>query len=137
MTKIVLADDHQVVRRGLKALLSTESDFDIIGEAGDGLETVDLVTRLQPDVLVLDLMMPGINGIEVTRQLDNYSPKISIIILSMHDNRAYVKEALNSGAMAYVLKESPPEEVITAIREVISGRQYLCTLLSHLADLKN
>jgi two-component system, NarL family, response regulator NreC len=132
MTKIVLADDHQVVRRGIKTLLSTESDFDIIGEAGNGLETVDLVTKLQPDILVLDLGMPGINGLEVTRQLDKSSPRTGILILSMYNNQAYVVEALLCGAKAYIVKEASSEELVKAIREVIAGHRYLSTSLSPL-----
>ncbi|MDD5702285.1 MAG: response regulator transcription factor [Dehalococcoidales bacterium] len=133
MINIVLADDHQVVRKGLKALLSAEMDFNIIGESGDGLETVKLVEELQPTVLVLDLMMSGINGLEVTRQLNKKYPGLGIIILSMHSNEAYVLEALRSGAKAYILKESPPEELIRAIREVSSGRRYLSSPLSEKA----
>jgi DNA-binding NarL/FixJ family response regulator len=130
MLKIILADDHQVVRKGLKALLSSETDLTIVGEAGDGLETVKLVEQLQPDVLILDLMMAGINGLEVTRQLQKKCPQTGIVILSMHSNEAYVLEALRSGAKAYILKESPPEELVRAIREVASGRFYLCSQLS-------
>jgi two-component system, NarL family, response regulator NreC len=130
MTKIVLADDHQVVRRGIKTLLSTESDFDIIGEAGNGLETVDLVTKLQPDILVLDLGMPGINGLEVTRQLDKSSPGTGILVLSMYNNQAYVTEALLCGARAYIVKEASSEELVPAIREVIAGHRYLSASLS-------
>lgn len=130
MVNILLADDHEVVRKGLKALLSAEPDFNIIGEAGDGIDTVELVSKLQPDILVLDLMMPGMNGLEVTRRLTKKNPDVGIIILSMHSNEAYVLEALRSGARAYVLKESPPEELILGIREVVAGHQYLSSPLS-------
>jgi two-component system, NarL family, response regulator NreC len=133
MINIILADDHQVVRKGLKALLSVEHDFNIVGEAGDGLETVKMVEQLQPDVLILDLMMAGINGLEVTRQLNKKNPKTAIVILSMHSNEAYVLEALRSGARAYILKESPPEELVRAIREVSSGRRYLSSPLTERA----
>jgi DNA-binding NarL/FixJ family response regulator len=133
MINIILADDHQVVRKGLKALLSVEQDFNIVGEAGDGLETVKLVEQLQPDVLILDLMMAGINGLEVTRQLNKKNPRTGIVILSMHSNEAYVLEALRSGARAYILKESPPEELVRAIREVSSGRRYLSSPLTERA----
>jgi two-component system response regulator NreC len=133
MINIVLADDHQVVRKGLNALLSAEADFSIVGEAGDGLETVQLVERLRPDILVLDLMMSGINGLEVTRQLNKKGVKTGIVILSMHNNEAYVLEALRSGARAYILKDSPPEELTRAIREVSSGRRYLSSPLTELA----
>jgi len=129
----MLADDHQVVRKGLRALLSSEPDFKIIGEAGDGLETVKLVEELQPDVLVLDLMMGGINGLEVTRQLNRKNPKTGIVILSMHSNEAYVLEALRCGAKAYILKESSPEELVRAIKEVSNGRRYLSAPLTERA----
>jgi two-component system, NarL family, response regulator NreC len=133
MIKIVLADDHQVVRKGLKALLSAEPDFNIVGEAGDGLETLRLVEDLHPDILVLDLMMAGINGLEVTRQLNKKVPQVGIVILSMHSNEAYVLEALRCGAKAYILKESPPEELVRAVREVFAGRRYLSSPLSERA----
>jgi DNA-binding NarL/FixJ family response regulator len=133
MIKIVLADDHQVVRKGFKVLLSIEPDLEIVGEAGDGLETVKLVEKLQPDILVLDLMMSGINGLEVIRQLMKKNTKIGIVILSMHSNEAYVLEALRSGAKAYILKESPPEELVHAIREVHAGRRYLSSPLTERA----
>jgi DNA-binding NarL/FixJ family response regulator len=133
MIKIILADDHQVVRKGLKALLTSESEFDVVGEANDGLEAMQLTERLQPDVLILDLMMAGINGLEVTRQLNKKFPKIGIVILSMHSNEAYVLESLRSGARAYVLKESPPEELVHAVKEVFAGRRYLSNPLSERA----
>jgi two-component system, NarL family, response regulator NreC len=133
MIKIILADDHQVVRKGLKALLTSESEFSVIGEANDGLEAMQLTENLQPDVLILDLMMAGINGLEVTRQLNKKFPKIGIVILSMHSNEAYVQESLRSGARAYVLKESPPEELVHAVKEVFAGRRYLSNPLSERA----
>jgi two-component system, NarL family, response regulator NreC len=133
MINIILADDHQVVRKGLRALLSSEPDFSVVGEAGDGLETVQLVEQVQPDILVLDLMMSGINGLEVTRQLSKKGIKTGIVILSMHNNEAYVLEALRSGARAYILKDSPPEELTRAIREVSSGRRYLSSPLTERA----
>jgi two-component system, NarL family, response regulator NreC len=133
MINIVLADDHQVLRKGLKALLTTEPDFKIIGEAGDGLETVKLVEQLHSDILILDLMLTGINGLEVTRQLSKKCPETNIIILTMHSNEAYVLEALRLGAKAYILKEANPEELIHAIREVMAGRRYLSSILSERA----
>jgi len=133
MIRIILADDHQVVRKGLKALLSAEPDFQIIGEAGDGLEALNQVEEFHPDVLVLDLMMAGINGLEVTRQIHKKGLGTGVVILSMHSNEAYVLEALRSGAKAYILKESPPEELIRAIREVFAGRRYLSAPLSERA----
>ncbi len=130
MINIILADDHKVVRKGLKALLGAESDFCIVGEAGDGTEAVDLVEKLQPDILVLDLMMPGMSGLEVARRLSQNKSRTGIVILSMHNNEGYVTEALRTGARAYVLKDSPPEELIFAIREVTAGRCFLSSSLS-------
>ncbi len=122
---ILLADDHQVVRLGLRALLEAEADFEIVGEASDGLEAKALVERLQPDLLILDLMMPGLNGMEVTRQARQLAPKTKIIILSMQANEAYVLEALRNGASGYVLKQSDMAELVQAIRQVLEGRDYL------------
>lgn len=133
MTTIVLADDHHVVRQALRALLETEPDFHVIGEAGDGLETVRLVERLQPDSLVLDLMMGDINGLEVTRQVSKRSPRTRVVILSMYGNEAYVVEALRVGAKAYVLKESTSGELVRAIREAVAGRHYLGPPMSEQA----
>lgn len=133
MTTIILADDHRVVRQGLRALLEVEADFKIIGESGDGLETIQLVEQLRPDVLVLDLMMGGINGLEVARQLSKRVAKTSIVILSMHNNEAYVIEALKAGAKAYVLKEATSAELVRAVREAAIGRRYLSAPLSEQA----
>jgi two-component system response regulator NreC len=130
---VVLADDHQVVRQGLRALLEAESDFEVIGEAGDGLEAVQLAERLRPGVLVLDLMMPGLSGLQVTRQVSRRSPHTRIVILSIHANEAYVLEALQNGASAYVLKKSSVDELVRAIREVTAGRRYLSPPLSEHA----
>jgi two-component system, NarL family, response regulator NreC len=129
MIKIILADDHHIVRKGLKALLSYEADFQIIGEAADGREAIELVKRLEPDVLVLDLMMPVLNGLETTVELSASGLKTAIIILSMHSNEAYIFEALRSGAKAYILKDNTSDELITAIREVYAGHSYLGTSL--------
>jgi two-component system, NarL family, response regulator NreC len=132
-TTIVLADDHAVVRQGLRALLEKEPGFSIVGEAADGLKVADLVKSLSPSVLVLDLMMPGLGGLDVTRQVVRRSPQTRIVILSMHANDAYVLEALRSGAAAYVLKDSSASELVRAIREVTAGRRYLTPPLSESA----
>ena len=132
-TTIVLVDDHRIVRQGLNALLTAERDFTVIGEAGDGLEALDLVRRLGPDVVVLDLMMPGLNGLEVARQLRKQAAKTKIVILSMYDDEGFVLEALSNGASAYVLKDAGSADLVQAVREVAAGRRYLSPPLSDRA----
>ncbi len=133
MTTIVLADDHHIVRQGLRALLEGQPDFQLVGEAGDGLEAIQLTERLKPDVLIIDLMMPSLNGLEATRQLGQRSPHTRVVILSMHANEAYVLEALRNGAAGYVLKDSSAADLVQAVREVIAGRRYLSSPLSERA----
>ncbi len=133
MTTIVLVDDHHVVRQGLRALLEAEPDFSVIGEAADGLAVVDLVDRLQPDVLIVDLMMPGLNGLDITRQVSQRSPQTQVIILSMYANEAYVVEALRNGATGYVLKDANVADLVRAVREATAGRRYLSPPLSDRA----
>ncbi len=130
---ILLADDHPVVRQGLRLLLEEEADFRVIGETGDGLEVIGSVERLRPDVLVLDLMMPGLSGLEVARQVQLQSTATRVVILSMYTSVPYVAESLAAGAKAYVLKKSTAEELVHAIRQVVAGRQYLSPALSEEA----
>jgi two-component system, NarL family, response regulator NreC len=132
-TTILLADDHTIVRRGLRAMLESEEDLAVIGEATNGLEVAECVNRLQPDVLVLDIMMPGLNGLEVTRKVSECSPQTRIIILSTYSNEAYVSEALRSGAVGYVLKAASTAELVHAVRAVMAGTRYLSPPLSDLA----
>jgi DNA-binding NarL/FixJ family response regulator len=132
-TTIVLADDHRIVRQGLRALLSAEEDFSVIGEADDGREALEVVRRFNPDVLVLDLMMPGLNGLEVARQVHKHWPKVGIVVLSMHDDEGFVLEALANGVSAYVLKDSNSSDLVLAVREVAAGRRYLSPPLSDRA----
>lgn len=133
MTTIILADDHPIVRRGLRSVLEVEKDFSLIGEAGDGIEAVRLVENLTPNILITDMMMPGLTGLEVTRQVRHRVPKVKIIILSMHAAESYVLEALRNGANGYVLKDSAADELVHAIREVLAGRRYLSSQLSERA----
>jgi DNA-binding NarL/FixJ family response regulator len=130
---IVLADDHQMVREGLRALLDAEPDCQVVGEAADGLATLELVERLTPDIVVVDVLMPGMNGLEAARQITQRSPRTQIVILSMHANEAYVSEALRAGAEAYVLKDASSEELVRAVRQVSAGRRYLSPPLSERA----
>jgi two-component system response regulator NreC len=130
---IILADDHPVVRRGMCALLEHERDFCIVGVAADGLETVDLTERFKPDVLLLDLMMPGLSGLEVLRILRERSPRTRIVILSMHSSSGFVVQALQNGAIGYVLKESTDESLVHAVRETAAGRRFLSPPLTEIA----
>ena len=133
MTTVVLADDHAIVRHGLRALLEMEPGIKLVGEAEDGLETVRLVEQLSPDVLIVDLMMPGLGGLEVTRQVRRSSPQTRVVILSMHANEAYVLEALRNGALGSVLKGSQVVDLVQATRAVAAGRRYLSAPLSERA----
>ncbi len=111
MTTIVLADDHKIVRQGIKAMLEKEADFNVIGEATDGLEAVKIVKHLQPDILVSDRTMHGLGGTEVTRQLVNESTKTRVVILSVSNNIGYVNAALKAGARSYILKEDGVDQL--------------------------
>ncbi len=130
MTTIILADDHQILRQGLRKLLEEEPGFHVIGETGDGIEATQLVERLKPDILVVDMIMPGLNGLDVIRSVRQRSEHTRIIVLSMHANEAYVIEALRQGASGYLLKESSSTELIRAVREVVTGRRYLTAALA-------
>jgi DNA-binding NarL/FixJ family response regulator len=133
MTTIVLADDHQLVRQGLRALLEAEPDFSVIGEASDGFAALEVVKRVRPNVLVLDLMMPGLNGLEVARQLSKHATHTKVVVLSMYNSEGYVLESLANGASAYVLKDSDSADLVHAVREVMAGRRYLSPPLSDRA----
>jgi DNA-binding NarL/FixJ family response regulator len=127
---IVLADDHRILRQGVRALLESEQGFRVLAEAKDGLEAIRMVERFHPDVLVLDLVMPEMNGLEVTRVVRKNFPKTNIVILTMQAAEAYILEALNAGAKGYIIKDSGSEELVHAIREVVEGRHYLGPPLS-------
>lgn len=127
---ILVADDHPIVRQGLRHLLEVESEFRVVGEAEDGIKALQLIERLKPDILVLDMMMPSLNGLEVLRRIKKISPITRTIILSMQSADAYVFEALKNGAAGYVLKETGPSELVNAVHEVIQGNQYLSPKLS-------
>jgi len=122
---ILLAEDHLIVRQGLRALLGSVPEYCLVGEAGDGPEALQKVEQHCPDVLVLDVMMPGLNGLEVARQTRQRSPRTQIVFLSMHANEAYVLEALRAGAAAYVLKQSSSDDLMKAINAVMNGERYL------------
>ena len=124
-TRIVLVDDHQIVRVGLKSLLERETGFQVVGEAGDGREALAVVDELDPDVVIMDIAMPGLNGIDATIRIRADKPLVKIIILSMHLERAYIVETLRAGASGYLLKERAVDELIPAINAVTAGRKFL------------
>jgi DNA-binding NarL/FixJ family response regulator len=130
---IVIADDHHIVRRGLRALLQAERDIEVVGEAANGLEAVAAVDRLKPRVLLLDLMMPGIGGLEVARQVRRRSPDTRVVILSMYASEGYLLEALKNGVSAYVLKGADTADLLTAVREAAAGRRHLSAIQSERA----
>ena len=130
---IVLAEDHHMVRQGLKLVLEQEKGFRLVGEASDGLEAIRLVEANKPGVLVLDLMIPRLHGLDVTRQVRKNCPGTRVIILSMHADEPYVVEALRNGASGYVLKDSTGGELVKAVREVAAGKRYLSPTLAERA----
>jgi len=123
--RVILADDHTLVRAGIRALLEKLPEVKVIGEAGDGREVLDLVRSHQPDVVLLDIAMPGLNGLEAAERMAGDFPKIRIIILSMHNNEEYVLRALKAGAAGYLLKKAATTELATALHEVVRGEIYL------------
>lgn len=133
---VLLADDHPIVRQGMRNLLDAEADLSVVGEAEDGLQTVQLAEQLKPDVVVVDMMMPRLNGLEAIRQITTRLPNTRCIVLSMQSADPYIVQALKAGASGYVLKDSGPSEVIGAIHQVLSGKRYLSPQLSEkLIDL--
>lgn len=123
--RVLLADDHRVVRQGLRALLTAQPDIAVVGETGDGRETVQLAESLQPDVVVIDISMPLLNGIEATRQIVSHTPGMAVVVLSMHGGDEYIIQALQAGATGYVLKQSADTELLMAIRAAQRGESFL------------
>ena len=130
--RIVLADDHQIVRLGLRSLLEAEPDIQVVGEADNGEATLKLVQELTPDVVIMDISMPDLNGIEATRRILAKSPAIKIIALSMHSDSLFVLNMLKAGASGYLLKDCALEELVKAIRTVVRQQTYLSLSISHL-----
>jgi DNA-binding NarL/FixJ family response regulator len=123
--RIVLADDHSVVRAGLKALIDAEPDMEVVGEADDGVEVLAEADRARPDVVVLDLSMPRLNGLDAAQQLRERAHELRVLVLSVHEDATYLRRALEAGANGYVLKRAAAESLIGAIREVGAGKVYL------------
>jgi DNA-binding NarL/FixJ family response regulator len=131
--RVVLAEDHQIVRQGLRSLLENADGYEVVGETGNGLEIEPLVARLRPHIVVADVVMPGLNGIEATRRIRRRYPETHVVVLSMHADEPFVLEALGAGASAYVLKDTTATELIRAINEASTGRRYLSSPLSDRA----
>ena len=129
--RILLADDHAVVRQGFKMILAAQSDMEIVGEAANGREAVELAQQLSPDVVVMDVSMPELNGIEATRRLASSVPHARVVALSMHKDSVYVREILRAGARGYLLKDSGAADLVAAIRAVASGESYLSPAVSN------
>jgi len=128
--RVLLADDHTLVRAGLRKLLESMPDFEVVGEAGDGLALLAMAEKLQPGLVLMDIAMPGLNGIETTARLVKAWPGIRVLILSMHQNEEYVRQALRHGAMAYLLKDAAPMELELALTAVLRGETYLSPAVS-------
>ena len=133
---VLLADDHPIVRQGMRNLLDAEAGLSVVGEAEDGLQTVQLAEQLKPDIVIVDMMMPRLNGLEAIRQIRSRLTNTRCIVLSMQSADPYIVQALKAGASGYILKDSGPNEVINAIQQVLSGKRYLSPQLSEkLIDL--
>jgi DNA-binding NarL/FixJ family response regulator len=129
--RILLADDHAVVRQGFRMILAAQPDMEIVGEAGNGREAVELAERLKPEVVVMDVSMPELNGIEATRRLAASTPHSRVLALSMHKDSVYVREILRAGARGYLLKDSVADDLVSAVRAVGSGEGYISPRVSN------
>ena len=133
MITVVLADDHPLVRRGLRAVLEAEEDIEVLAEAGDGLDALAQVERHRPHVLVIDLAMPRMTGLEAARRAGELPASPRVVMLSMHADEPYVLDALRAGALAYVLKDSGADELVRAVRAAARGERYLSAILTQRA----
>src|SRR5690348_11155210 len=123
--RILLADDHTILRAGLKMMLNAQPDMEVIGEAQDGRQSIQEAQKLQPDIILMDITMPDMNGIEATRQIKKLMPEVKVLMLTMHEHDEYVFQALRAGASGYMLKEAADTELITALHVIQSGQFYL------------
>jgi DNA-binding NarL/FixJ family response regulator len=125
--RIILADDHVVVRQGLRSLIDQERDMRVVGEAGDGLQLLDLVKKLRPEVVLVDVKMPNLNGLDAAEEIQRRFPDTHTVILTMHADRSYVERAMQASVFGYVLKDEDITEICTAIRHAAQGDRYLST----------
>jgi DNA-binding NarL/FixJ family response regulator len=128
--RIVLADDHAMFRRGMKKILQDEDAIEVVGEAGDGLELLEVLKHVKPDMVILDLSMPNLRGLEATREIKATYPHIKVLVLTMHRDKEYVRYAISAGAEGYLLKEEADTELFAAIKKIRSGECYISPILS-------
>jgi two-component system, NarL family, response regulator NreC len=129
-TRVLLADDHSVVRGGFRRILDAQQDMEVVGEVSNGREAVEQATLLQPDVIIMDVTMPELNGIEATRRIAESVPRARVLALSMHRDSVYVREILRAGARGYILKDSSEADLVSAVRAVAQGEGYLSPAVS-------
>ncbi|MCK5832387.1 response regulator transcription factor [bacterium] len=132
MIRILIVDDHQIIRQGIIELLSRYPDFEVVGETGEGKKAVELAGELTPDIVIMDIAMPGMNGIEATRKIISANPEAKIIALSMYSDKSFITEILRDGAKGYLMKDCAFEELDKAIRVVLEGRTYLSSTISEI-----
>ena len=130
MTRILLADDHALVRQGLSMILAAQPDMEIVGQAGNGQEALELAEKLKPDIVIMDVAMPGLNGIEATRRISVALPRTRVLALSMHKDSVYVREILRAGARGYLLKDSGDADLVAAVRAIAKGEGYISPAVS-------
>jgi DNA-binding NarL/FixJ family response regulator len=130
--KIILADDHEILRHGLSKSFEQENDIEVIGQASDGHSAVDLARELSPDVIIMDIGMPDLNGVEATRKIVKNHPRVKVIGLSMHSSDKYVREMFKAGASGYLLKNCPFEELVEAVRTVAAGKTYISSSIGDM-----
>ena len=128
--RVLLAEDHTIVRQGIAVLLRTESDMEVVGEASNGIEAVDLAKKLRPDVILMDIGMRQLNGLEATREIKKLFPSMKILVLTMHDNEEWIFQILRAGASGYLIKDLAMTDLITALRAVYEGDSYLSPSIS-------
>ncbi len=128
--KLIIAEDHTIVRDGLRSIFEADDELEVIGEAGDGMEAIRLINNSDPDILLIDLNMPKMDGISVIREVKKQSGKIKIVVLTMHSDEEYILEAFSSGADGYCIKTSPGKELLNALKTVLGGRQYVSPEIS-------
>jgi DNA-binding NarL/FixJ family response regulator len=119
--RLILADDHHILRRGFKSLLSKEPDLEVVGEASNGLQAIEMCRRLEPDLILMDVRMPEMDGITATRRIKESQPAVVILMVTMHENPDYLLEALDAGAAGYVLKDAPRDRLISAVHRTLNG----------------